>query len=87
MTMHPMMLTTGEMAEPRDMTLTLHRESTSWGSSCGGILFPAILLPATLPAPQGWQNRWHTNGSQNLSNKTAFPEFRMGMPSYITIEP
>lgn len=82
-----MTCTTGEMAEPRDVTLTLHWECHPGGSPCSGIIFPAILLPATLPTPQGWQNQWRINGSQNLSNKTAFPESRMGMPGYITIEP
>ena len=37
------------------------------GSSCGGIIFPAILLPAALPTPQGWQ----TGGAQTAPGISA----------------
>lgn len=47
---HPMKCTTGETAEPRDVTLALHWESLSWGLILWWHHFPCHSAP-TLPSP------------------------------------
>lgn len=52
-TTHPMMCTTGETAEPRDVTLALHWESLSWGLILWWHHFPCHSAPCCPPHPPG----------------------------------